>query len=472
MSNLMPAPLHESRRKPLAACMGAIFALAAPTVYANTFVLNCNDHGTGSLRAAVTAAAEGDTVDATGLTTSSPGCADSKITLTTGDIVTARNGLTIIGPGLTELNVTGKAGSFPNTTTQPYRIFTHNGDGTLTIQNLSMSNGYLNPAAGNAIGGCVYSASNVDLINVGVYACTAKTGSDRARGGGVYTKGAITLLNSTIQANTVNGGSGNGANGGGVYSLGSFYSTGSSILNNMATNTAGTYGYEGGAFIRGTVTSIRNSTIADNSAASNIGGLGLTNPVGSATIVNSTISGNSAKRIVGGLYTSQAIVNIYNSTIAFNTVVTRNTIYAGGWLASGPTGATAKLNSTLIANNSYGSPAVASDISGTLAATGANNLVRAPGISLPGDTIVNECPLLGPLRNNGGPTLTHALLGHSPAIDTGNNVYNVNGETYDQRGSPYARESGPPGGPAIADIGAYEVNRSDKIFDADFEGCS
>jgi hypothetical protein len=36
----------------------------------------------------------------------------------------------------------------------------------------------------------------------------------------------------------------------------------------------------------------------------------------------------------------------------------------------------------------------------------------------PGDQI-NTDPLLGPLQDNGGPTLTHALLQDSPAIDTG-----------------------------------------------------
>src|SRR5204862_989162 len=37
----------------------------------------------------------------------------------------------------------------------------------------------------------------------------------------------------------------------------------------------------------------------------------------------------------------------------------------------------------------------------------------------PGDQI-NTDPLLGPLQNKGGPTLTHALLPGSPAIDAGN----------------------------------------------------
>jgi len=39
-------------------------------------------------------------------------------------------------------------------------------------------------------------------------------------------------------------------------------------------------------------------------------------------------------------------------------------------------------------------------------------------------------PLLGPLQNNGGPTLTRALLSVSPAIDKGHS----SGSTHDQRG--------------------------------------
>ena len=53
--------------------------------------------------------------------------------------------------------------------------------------------------------------------------------------------------------------------------------------------------------------------------------------------------------------------------------------------------------------------------------------------------------LLGPLTNNGGPTLTHALLPGSPALDAGDD--SLTGT--DQRGFP--RRSG-----AQVDIGAYE----------------
>ena len=102
------ATARALRRRPLAVAIAAVFALTAPAAYAITVVTNCYDAGIGSLRAAVGVAVEGDTVDASGLTTASPGCSSSTITLTTGDIVATRHDLTIKGPHLFALKVSGK----------------------------------------------------------------------------------------------------------------------------------------------------------------------------------------------------------------------------------------------------------------------------------------------------------------------------------------------------------------------------
>ncbi len=56
-------------------------------------------------------------------------------------------------------------------------------------------------------------------------------------------------------------------------------------------------------------------------------------------------------------------------------------------------------------------------------------------------------PLLGPLADNGGPTLTMALSAGSPAVDFGTSVGAPN---TDQRG--FARPSG-----LGVDVGAYEL---------------
>jgi hypothetical protein len=94
---------------------------------------------------------------------------------------------------------------------------------------------------------------------------------------------------------------------------------------------------------------------------------------------------------------------------------------------------------------------------------------------LPAGTIFGKCAFLGPLKDNGGLTMTHAVLGHSPALNAGNNTF---GAGFDQRGKlsvtgdkNYPRVLGPPGVAPRADIGAYEVNGADKIYDADFDSC-
>jgi hypothetical protein len=74
------------------------------------------------------------------------------------------------------------------------------------------------------------------------------------------------------------------------------------------------------------------------------------------------------------------------------------------------------------------------------------------GLSGPGD-LQNTDPLLGPLQDNGGPTLTHALLPGSPAIDAGDNG---NAPATDQRGLPRIMD-GDGNGSFLADIGAYEL---------------
>jgi hypothetical protein len=72
--------------------------------------------------------------------------------------------------------------------------------------------------------------------------------------------------------------------------------------------------------------------------------------------------------------------------------------------------------------------------------------------SVPGSNLFSIDPLLGALADNGGPTLTHALLPGSPAIDRGLAPASV---TEDQRGFGFERVIG-----VAADIGAYESRDS------------
>jgi hypothetical protein len=86
--------------------------------------------------------------------------------------------------------------------------------------------------------------------------------------------------------------------------------------------------------------------------------------------------------------------------------------------------------------------------------------VIATSATLPPDTIADD-PLLGPLTDNGGLTLTMALMPGSPAIDAGNNVAAL---ADDQRGTGFLRHVG-----VRTDIGAFEVQDPDFLFSDGFD---
>lgn len=119
----------------------------------------------------------------------------------------------------------------------------------------------------------------------------------------------------------------------------------------------------------------------------------------------------------------------------------------------------------MFSNNTFGSSQYDLSIKNGSTVAGTNNMVHVTGSEVPAGTKLGAlgCPLLAPLRDNGGPTLTHALASSSPAVDAGNNLAAL---TADQRGAPFVRVSGP-----AADIGAYEVDKSEVIMAAGFEGC-
>jgi hypothetical protein len=327
--------------------------------------------------------------------------------------------------------------------------------------------------------------------------------TSRGNGGGIDNKGTLTVTNSIIRANT--GGNGGGiygrvtvtdciisdntaSNGGGIAGSGSV--TKSTISGNTATAGEG-----GGIFNNGTLT-VTNSTLSGNNTVWGIGGGvynegsmggqgrltvtnsifsgntagrgggigGISNPFTKVAVTDSTISGNTAKRDGGGIWlkpylvvAEEAIDTITNCTISGNTAggdgggiykmsgggggltVTNSTISGntGGGVYS--TKRKATLSNTIVANQTSGA-----DCSGPINSSGYNLSSDAScGFTGTGDKqSVN--PLLVALANNGGPTLTMALLAGSPAIDTGSCV-----NATDQRGN--ARPNG-----ATCDIGAFE----------------
>lgn len=129
----------------------------SPGIEATHVVQNCNDSGAGSLRAAVAAAGNSDTIDLSQL-------ACSTITLTTGAISVLQNDLNIIGPGADELAISGNNQS---------QVFGHTGSGTLSIDAVTLRDGFKYSNTGDVYGGCVFSVGSVSLSNVEVRDCVA-----------------------------------------------------------------------------------------------------------------------------------------------------------------------------------------------------------------------------------------------------------------------------------------------------------
>lgn len=153
----------------------------------------------------------------------------------------------------------------------------------------------------------------------------------------------------------------------------------------------------------------------------------------------------------GGVFSNGTSITLKNSTIAFNTAEFGGGVYQ--YL-----GADLSAQSTIVANNSGGGGGFSGNAGadfGTLTAStvagSANLIVSANANALvPPDTLASD-PLLAPLAANGGPTRTHALRRGSPAIDAG---YNGVPLKFDQRGNGYPRMSG-----AAVDIGAFEAKQ-------------
>jgi len=251
------------------------------------------------------------------------------------------------------------------------------------------------------------------------------------RGGGIYFyRTTVNISRSQISSN-------NAYSGGGIWCFDNVLSiVGSTIDSNTSVGPGAGLASQGASPLK-----LDNSAITNNktSPTSEIGkGGGLYLYFGYGSIQNCTISGNSSSS-GGGLWLYYSNLALRNSTIASNTASS-----AGGGIHSSETKIT--LDSDIVGKNN--SP-MGPDIKGLITAN-YSLIGTTAGATITGtNNKLNVDPMLGPLTNNGGPTLTHALLPGSPAIDSGRNTTGVG---YDQRGNGYFRVSG-----KSTDIGAFEV---------------
>ena len=158
-----------------------------------------------------------------------------------------------------------------------------------------------------------------------------------------------------------------------------------------------------------------------------------------------------------------------------NCTITQNT-GGGGSVAGVEAGGSTTVRNSIIAGNLLTN----TDVKGTFTSQG-HNLIGNPGSAIGftngsnGDQVGTVGspldPLLAPLANNGGPTLTHALLLGSRTLDAGDDCVtqvahcsdaNIPQLTTDQRGSVFNRIVDGPDADTTAtvDIGAFEAQVS------------
>jgi hypothetical protein len=186
------------------------------------------------------------------------------------------------------------------------------------------------------------------------------------------------------------------------------------------------------------VLNIKHSTLNDNTAEEGSGGAIQNQAINAGSIAemrleNVTLSANRATPISfsggagGAIYnfgstSGNAIASLLDCTLSGNQAPSASAIYNRNFSAS----ASFTLRNTILYSE-QGTGNLIND-SGDFQSAGFNLSNDGAGgfggtgpggyLNWTGD-IRNTNPLLGPLQNNGGPTLTHALLASSPAINAG-----------------------------------------------------
>jgi hypothetical protein len=385
--------LHGTRALELATAASPLAILA---------VANCADSGPGSLRDAITNAADGATIDI-------PHLLCSKITLASGSLPVTQNNLTVNGPGRSLLQIVPDVNQ-----TSP--VFAHSGTGLLTISGLRVANAI--NSGPTARGGCITSsAGSVRVVAAEVTYCLAHqtvSGAEMTGGGAIYAKGDVTIEDSLVTRSTAYGYTARVA-GGGVFASGNIFVRRSVIDRNVADPeiTPGTeFGYGGGLAAKRSI-----------------------------EIVDSTVSYNRVGRVQGGAIGS--LRGLGGGVFALD-------YYGGSTLVL----TNSTVSNKIIANNTYvsGGPSTYDFSHFGATVSGSRNLITVSSVS-PAGTLTSN-PALGALADNGGPTLTHALFAGSPAIGAGGNPL---GLASDQRGPGFSRVFA-----GFVDIGAFQTG--DAIF--------
>lgn len=328
------------------------------------------------------------------------------------------------------------------------RVLEVHPDSTLTLQRLTVADGYIEDEDGAGLYG------NRANITIRESQFLHNRIGESSHGGGFYCEdGTLSVVDSFFEGN---GSSIKNTFGGGGYLEGGeaeFVRT--TFLNNEIGGDHyeiwicidNTCFYEqhsspggGGIFIDDAAVTIQESSFIANIGGE--GGGGIFN-FGELTILNSTIAKNTTFGTFsdkGGGIRNGGTLTIINSTLTENSTGHDE----GGGISN--TGKAYVANS-IIANNDP------SDCTGSITDDGHNiSSGDTCGFDIVNGSLPNTDPLLGILQNNGGTTSMYPLLEGSPGIDTGSPVYCT---LIDQRGMPRPMD-GDDDGEAVCDMGSFE----------------
>jgi hypothetical protein len=303
---------------------------AVPTVFT---VTNTSDSGTGSLRAAITAADADTNAPQTINFSNSTAAGNTNFYHGTAHTITLASALPNItqdmpinGPGAATLTITGY--------TAGVRVF-NQATANLTFSGLTLTGRVTGSGAAIA-----QTATNENLT----IGNSVITGSSAGGRGAVYNMagGTVTLSGCTVSNNTAAGGVlwvNESSAGGATLNI-----LNSQVLNNTSTGPGGAVGsYFGGAL------TVTNSTLAGNSTSGGGGAMYLWGtPAGTTTISSSTIANNTAAGGGGAILLTSGT----NTLTVSNSTVANNTAAGSGGAIDLPTGinTTAVTSSTLTGN--------------------------------------------------------------------------------------------------------------------------
>jgi len=387
------------------------------------------------------------------------------------------------------------------------RVFEIHSGATVEIHTMLIHGGEEQIGAGIRNYGSLTMYGGVVANNTGVFPDGIMGGSS---GGGISSTGTLVLESVQVRENSADHGGGISITTPGTLDMSG---GGSMIHDNIAHETGGGLvvgvgstatltevdiwrneaHYDGGGMFNGGTINLNQSVVHENTSGSVGGALhnvyaasvwaretrfednssdqgGAIQTTGLVTLYQSSITGNTAiSGAGGGVFVEMPGLHLHNTTVSNNTASAAGT--GGGihndaagdvWLEwvtlaeNGPIGIVNIPGANIVIENSVVAYNTGGNCTGIGFGSGGYNIEDGASCNFTGGTDISSTdPLLGPLANNGGLTLTHALLAGSPAIDTASPDMCT---SVDQRGV-----SRPQG--TRCDRGAYEKDVLTPAFD-------